>query len=349
MCPTLGPPAEWCVPPLTTSVELAQWLDVPIQQLEWLADWRGLGARTSCDKLRHYLYRWNPKPRGRPRLIEAPKPRLKAIQRRLLQELLVRIPPHAVAHGFRTGRSVHSFVAPHVGRSVVLRMDLKDFFASIAAARVAGIFRIAGYPAHVVRLLTGLCTTITPTSIIEHAPEVPRGPSQWPLVGLYVRRHLPQGAPTSPALANLCALHLDYRLTGLARAAGAIYTRYADDLLFSGGPKFQRVVDRFYLHAGAVALEEGFRVQTRKTRIMRQSVRQRAAGLVLNVRPGVSREEFDQLKAILFNCVSNGPLAENRYQHANFRAHLAGRIAWHKQTNATRAAKLERLFAQIVW
>jgi hypothetical protein len=96
------------------------------------------------------------------------------------------------------------------------------------------------------------------------------------------------------------------RLAGLARVADAAYTRYADDLLFSGGPQFRRLVERFYLHAGAIALEEGFQVHTRKTRIMRQGVRQRAGGIVLNARPNVARTDFDRLKATLYNCVRHG-------------------------------------------
>jgi hypothetical protein len=166
---------------------------------------------------------------------------------------------------------------------------------------------------------------------------------------LFRRPHLPQGAPTSPALANLCAFRLDCRLAGLARCAGAAYTRYADDLLFSGGPEFKRVVDRFYLHAGAVALEEGFKVHTRKTRIMRQSVCQQAAGIVLNERPNIARKEFDRLKATLFNCVRHGAAGQNYQQVDAFREHLAGRIAWHKQVNPSRGRKLEALFGQIVW
>src|SRR5208282_1714381 len=85
---------------------------------------------------------------------------------------------------------------------------------------------------------------------------------------LYCWPHLPQGAPTSPSLANFCAYRADCRLTGLAEAAGAVYTRYADDLAFSGGEEFERRVQRFSIHAAAVLLEEGFTAHHRKTRIM---------------------------------------------------------------------------------
>jgi RNA-directed DNA polymerase len=89
---------------------------------------------------------------------------------------------------------------------------------------------------------------------------------------LYAHPHLPQGAPTSPALANLMGYRLDRRLSGLANSADAVYTRYADDLAFSGGAAFNRGVERFSAHAAAVALEEGFSVNHHKTRVMRQGV-----------------------------------------------------------------------------
>jgi RNA-directed DNA polymerase len=112
---------------------------------------------------------------------------------------------------------------------------------------------------------------------------------------LYQRPHLPQGAPTSPALANLAADRLDCRLAGLAAACGARYTRYADDLVFSGPQPFARMVQRFYIAVCAIALEEGFEVHTGKTRIMHQSVSQRAAGAVLNQHVNAPRAKYDRL------------------------------------------------------
>src|SRR5262249_19106432 len=144
---------------------------------------------------------------------------------------------------------------------------------------------------------------------------------------LYRRPHLPQGAPTSPALANLAAYRLDARLAGLAESVDAQYTRYADDLVFSGGATFARTIGRFPVHVAAVALEEGFAVQHRKTRVMRQGVRQRAAGVVLNRRINLPRADYDQIKAILCNCLRHGPQGQNRAGVDDFRAHLSGRIA----------------------
>src|ERR1035438_3796724 len=84
----------------------------------------------------------------------------------------------------------------------------------------------------------------------------------------YARPHLPQGAPPSPALANLCTYRVDCRLTGLAKSVGAEYTRYADDLAFSGSEAFERRIERFSTHVAAILIEEGFTVYYRKTRVM---------------------------------------------------------------------------------
>ena len=131
--------------------------------------------------------------------------------------------------------------------------------------------------------------------------------------------------------------------------AGASYTRYADDLLFSGEEAFARSVKRFYMHAAAIVLEEGFAVNFHKTRIQGQSVRQRAAGLVINAHANVPRGEFDNLKATLHNAAQFGPAGQNRGGVADFRAHLGGRIAFVEMVHPAHGAKLRRIFERIAW
>jgi RNA-directed DNA polymerase len=98
-----------------------------------------------------------------------------------------------------------------------------------------------------------------------------------------------------------------------------------------------------------IALEEGFEVNTRKTRVMPQSVQQKVTGIVMNQRPNMPRVDFDRLKATLNNCVRHGPQSQNHSQHANFKAHLNGKIAYVQMLNAERAYKLRLLFDQISW
>jgi hypothetical protein len=240
-------------------------------------------------------------------------------------------------------------VAPHVAQPFVLTLDLAEFFPSITAARVGALFRTAGYPESVARLLAGLCTNRVPAYVWSDRGSPLEGQELWRMRRLYGQPHLPQGAPSSPALANLAAYRLDARLARLATALGAGYTRYADDLTFSGGNDLARAARRVIIRVAAIAQEEGFAVQPRKTRVMRPGVRQRVTGIVINAHPNVARECYDLLKATLYNCVRNGPTAENRSEHPDFRAHLAGRIAHVAMLNPARGHRLQALFERIAW
>jgi len=349
MCPASGAPETWRLPALTLPAELARWLNVTLGELEWFADVQLRNARESSPRLGHYHYRWQSKRDGSARLIESPKLRLKLLQRQVLREILNRIPPHEAAHGFRAGRSICSFVAPHVARHIVVRLDLRDFFPSITRARVIALFLTAGYPEPVALRLAGLCTARVPGKVLTSHPGRSSPAQTFSRRKLFETPHLPQGAPTSPALANLAAHRLDCRLAGLAAQAGADYTRYADDMVFSGDRDFVRQAERFCHRVCVIALEEGFEVHTRKTRLMRPGVCQHAAGIVLNERANPPRREFDRLKAVLHNCAKLGPVSQQREVPGDFRAHLLGRIAHAAQVNPARGAKLRALFERIVW
>ena len=336
--------------PLSESAgDLADWFGLDPGELEWFADLKGLESMKGSPRLRHYHYRVLAKRFGAVRLIEAPKMHLKKLQRQVLANILSLIPPHPAVHGFVPGRSIRTFVEPHVARRVVLKMDLQDFFPSLSGARVQAIFRTAGYPESVADLLGGICTNATPREIWrELGREVDPCQIQEARI-LYSRPHLPQGAPTSPALANLCAYRVDCRLLGIAHSSGAEYTRYADDLAFSGDGEFARSVERFALHAAAILREEGFTVHHRKTRIMRQGVRQSLAGLVTNQRANVARSDFDRLKATLTNCLRQGPETQNREAHPLFRSHLRGHVEFVAMINPSKGARLRRIFDRIEW
>jgi hypothetical protein len=341
--------AHWQIPAIASEGALAEWLGITVSELEWFADLKRLSARRREGKLRHYSCRILAKNFSSVRLIESPKPRLKEMQRKILTEILDAIPAHPAVHGFVKGRSIKTFAAPHVGKRVVLRMDLRDFFPSIQIGRVQALFRTAGYPERVADLLGGLCTNATPRDVWKAAPPGTDTQAIIEARHLHAFMHLPQGAPTSPALANLCAYRVDCRLAGLALAAGAVYTRYADDLAFSGNDSFERCVERFATQAAAILLEEGFQVHHRKTRIMRQGVRQYLAGVVTNERINIVRADFDRLKATLTNCAKHGPASQNREGRPDFRRHLAGRIAFVEMLNPQKAARLKKIFVRIQW
>lgn len=335
--PKMRPVGQWQVPSLTTPAQLAEWLGLTDAELAWFAD---LGAFRTSAKLDHYRYHGVPKRDG-VRIVEAPKPRMKAMQRKILSEILDRVPAHPEAHGFARGKSIQTFAAAHAGQDVVLRMDLHNFFPSIAGIRVQALFRVFGYPEAVADLLGGICTNAVPFAIARKCNFAERQ--------MYTNPHLPQGAPTSPALANRAAYRLDCRLRGLAESCGGVYTRYADDLAFSGGPEFARGIERFAAHVAGIVEEEGFAVNHRKTRIMRQGCRQKLAGLVTNSKVNVPRKDFDRLKAILTNCVRKGPEGQNLEGAAHFKDHLAGRIAFVSSVNPAKGTRLKDLFLRIPW
>lgn len=343
---------QWPIAEIDSVDALAERLELSGGQLAWLADVRGLERNVADERLRNYRYRLAPRRGGLPRVIEAPKARLKEIQRWLLHEILDHIPAHDAAHGFTRGRSVITHADRHCGRRAVLRLDLKDFFASITAARVYGIFRTVGYTPAVAHVLTGLGTNTTPQAVWRAVPSAtdPRliQPQFW-LGRQLATPHLPQGAPTSPALANLAAFGLDRRLTGLAASHGFGYSRYADDLTFSasGGRRaldsgFQRLVAR-------IARAEGFALNEAKSALRSAAGRQTVCGVVVNVRPNIVRAEYDQLKAILHNTARHGPHTQNRAGVADLQAHLRGRIAWVSSLHPERGEKLRQRYAQIDW
>ncbi|HVU50360.1 MAG TPA: reverse transcriptase family protein [Polyangia bacterium] len=343
-----GPPSTFAVPALATEGDLAAALGLTPPELAWFADGRRLNERTSKPALLHYRYAWVSKTGGGFRLLEAPKPRLLARQRWILRNVLEAIPPSPHAHGFVRGRDVRSFVRPHVGRAVVVRLDLQDFFASVTRAGVAAIFRRVGYPRPVADALANLCTAATPLSVLDAHPRDGDLPRRF-LVNAALRdRHLPQGAPTSPALSNLVAWRMDTRLAGLAAGFGATMTRYADDLAFSGDETFARALRFFLPRAGAIVLEEGFRVNHRKTRVMPRGHRQELCGIAIAERPSVPRRERDRLRAILFNARRSGLESQNREGHGEFRRHLEGRVAWVRAVDPRTARRLGALPEEVV-
>lgn len=333
------------LPELPTVRDIGLWLCLTDEELDWFADTRFRQGKVKEQKLHHYAYAWLPKRAGGFRLIEAPKSRLKEIQRLMVKEILGRIPPHYCAHGFTRGRSIKTFAAPHLRQQVVLRFDLKDFFHSVHPSRITALFRRLGYPQNAARMLQGLCmNAVSPSLAGREFQNLP-----WQDRRRLQDKHLPQGAPTSAPLANLCAWKLDCRLEGLAESFGYNYTRYADDIAFSGDRSLARRAKFIETLVGSIAQEEGFLLNHRKTRLRLASQRQKLAGVIVNERANYCRGDWDRLKAILHNCIKQGAVSQNRDNHSDFRAYLQGCVAHVAWLNPARGNKLQGLFDKIVW
>jgi retron-type reverse transcriptase len=223
-----------------------------------------------------------------------------------------------------------------------VKLDLENFYPAVRYSRIVAIFRSLGYSREAAIWLSRLCTSAAPATL----PFGPTGPHD---LLPYLPRHLPQGAPTSPALANLSTFVLDLRLSGLARAYGAVYTRYADDLTFSGSHRFAGALRDFLQISARIISQERFRVNRKKRKVLRRTSRQVVTGVVVNDRLNVDRREYDRLRAILHNCRKTGPSLQNHDSREDFRAHLRGRIAYVAAIHPARGARLLTIFNQIAW
>ncbi|UVH55800.1 reverse transcriptase family protein [Variovorax paradoxus] len=341
---------HFALPNIPTLADLAQWLELDPDRLAWLtspAQAFRAPADPSVQPASHYRYQLQPKRLGGLRLLEIPKADLKRAQRRILDDLLRHVPVHEAAHGFVPGRSVESHAAAHAGKEVVIGFDLRDFFPAVRASRVHATWRTLGYPEGVARALTALCTHRTDADVIERLRD--DGGLDWMGAKRLATPHLPQGSPCSPALANLCAFRLDLRLEGLAWVFGATYTRYADDLVFSGPTSLRARFTALRAWVDGIAADEGFELHPRKVRCMPQHRQQHVTGVVVNDKANAPREDFDRLKAVLHRCALDGPAGQNRAKVVDFRGHLLGHIAWIGQFSPTRKARLMRLFDRIDW
>jgi RNA-directed DNA polymerase len=213
------------------------------------------------------------KRKGGTRRLLVPDEATKTLQRLLLHRVFAGLKSHPAAMGFEKGRSIVDNALPHVGRAVVIQMDVQDFFPSTTADRVEAYFRRIGWNRQAAAVLARLTTH---------------------------EGGLPQGAPTSPRLSNLVNYGIDERLARFAKRRKGHYTRYADDITFSfpkDYPKRVRGViqkTRHILKANGYTLHE-----RRKLHIRRRHQRQIVTGLVVNERVNLPRRQRRRLRAAM--------------------------------------------------
>ncbi len=268
-----------------------------------------------------------PKAKGGTRTISAPRAPLRKIQRQIHEQILAKVAAHDAAHGFVVGRSTVSNASPHVGAVLLIKTDIQDFFPTIHHGRVRGLFRQLGYADEVSSTLAALSTR---RNVVEREGEKV---VVWP--GL-----LPQGAPTSPAIANLLCRRLDARLSGFAARIDARYTRYADDLSFS----FHDLEHALGLNLGKVfwwidqiIQQEGFREHPGKRQVLWPNRRQMVTGIVVNEKLSLPREARRRFRAILHNCKQQGLDSQARGRD-DFADYLRGWAAYAQMVDPTRGA-----------
>ena len=265
---------------------------------------------------------------GTPRQIWSPIPRLKFVQRWILENILNNLMTHGAAHGFVRGKSIVTNATVHCNSALLIKLDVKDFFPSVHWRRVKGVFRHAGYPEQIATLLA-LLWTESPRQMVQQ-----NGKTYYVALS---DRALPQGAPTSPALTNIVCLNLDRRLTGLAEKIGLRYSRYADDLTFSlpanstsiknaAQPSdHNHLIGQLLGSVHKILQEEGFILNNDKTRVIRMGNQHNVTGMVVNGEgvPRVPRKIKRMLRASLHNLALGQPLREGETLET-----LSGYAAW---------------------
>eukprot|EP00831_Metopus_contortus_P069633 TRINITY_DN626_c0_g1_i11.p1 TRINITY_DN626_c0_g1~~TRINITY_DN626_c0_g1_i11.p1 ORF type:complete len:281 (-),score=30.07 TRINITY_DN626_c0_g1_i11:560-1402(-) len=244
-----------------------------------------------------YIIRQIRKRNGGFRTIAEPVPELKLKQRfvmRWLRQRGVKAGKHA--HGFVRGRSIATHAAEHVGKGVVVKVDIHDFFGSTTEYMVREALYFERFASDAINAIVDICM---------------------------LDGRLPQGAPTSPVLSNLVLKRLDGRMAGLAKKFHATYSRYADDLCFSGNsPDLNCVIPAI----DRIIRESGYSLNRAKTRVIRRGKRQIITGCVVNRELNVPRELRRQIRAGIHN-LKQEFLRTKELNTATFK-HLQGMVSF---------------------
>lgn len=310
------------LPLIIKHTQLAEAVNLSVPQLKGLCYQRDVATNIP------YTHFTINKRNGTPRHIWSPIPRLKFVQRWILENILNNLTTHGAAHGFVRSKSIVTNAAVHSNSALLVKLDVKDFFPSVHWRRVKGVFRHAGYPEQIATLLALLCTE-SPRQVVQQ-----NGKTYYVALS---DRALPQGAPTSPALTNIVCLNLDRRLTGLADKVGLRYSRYADDLTFSlpasatsientvPSSEQNRLIGQLLGSVQKILREEGFTLNNDKTRVIRTGNQHNVTGMVVNGEgvPRVPRHIKRMLRAALHNLASGQPLRNGETLET-----LSGYAAW---------------------
>ncbi|MBU6953227.1 reverse transcriptase family protein [Hahella sp. HN01] len=319
------------LPVINAAEELATAMGVTLNELRFLA------YNKEVSKLSHYQQFAIAKKTGGVREISAPMPRMKRAQYWILDNILAPLSLHEAAHGFVVERSIVSNAQPHVGKDVVINLDLKDFFPTVSYARIKGAFRHLGYSEQIATILGLLCSQ-------QKVQEVEMDGQKW-----FVsegERFLPQGAPTSPAISNVICRKLDRRLQSMAAKLGFTYTRYADDVTFSADGKSDDDVKRLLWRCRSIIKDEGFVVHPDKTRIMRKHRRQEVTGVVVNDKASVERKQLKRFRALLFQIDRDGP-AGKTWGRGELFAVIDGFANYVAMVNPEKGVPLQQKVAQL--
>jgi RNA-directed DNA polymerase len=251
----------------------------------------------TLSKFNNHFYREVkiPKKNGTERLLACPSKKMKAVQGWILRNILEKIIISKCASAYIKGQSILPNVFPHKNNKYVLAMDLKDYFPTIKYGWIYSVFKNLGYNSHLSHVFTRLST---------------------------YKDALPQGGVTSPTLSNIVSYRLDRRLSTYAGKLNVIYTRYADDITYSANTPMS--FNKLKEFTTMVLHEEGFEVNSAKTRILGPKQRKKITGLVIdNGKYGIGKYKKNELRVLIHKIFTTPILEERRKLHLRYEGWLA--------------------------
>jgi RNA-directed DNA polymerase len=281
---------------------------------------------------------------GETRPISSPEAPLMDVQRWLLRHVVSALGSHDASYAYQEGRSILACAKKHIGARWLIKLDIHDFFESIGERRVYRLFANLGYPRLLSLEMARICTRLKgkggrPDRVFHlYQNKAPYSVDQEGV--------LPQGAPTSGALANATMLGTDAALEEFATSSGLIYSRYSDDMVFSAGSNFRREdADGVIQHAARVLDEAGLRLHSKKIRVIPPGARHVVLGLLVDDADVRLLPEYRRRLEVHVRGVQKFGL----YEHAGFRKfdsvlsminHVDGGIAFAKHVEPAFADRL---------
>lgn len=279
------------------------------EAVAWCADFLNVGQETLkrilTDNAAYYDLFWVAKRSGGYRMISAPKKELKSIHHTIYHKILSEQQLHPAATGFRPNMSIVANARLHLGHRQLLKTDIHDFFGSIRKRYVTRAFKGMGYEPDVAKVLAALCCK---------------------------SGGLPQGAPTSPALSNLVAAEMDRKLTALSESEGLTYTRYADDMVFSGDVlPFDKLLPRIK----EIVADEKLTLNNKKTSFLDESSRKIITGVSISsgVKLTIPKRLKREIRKNVYFVLTKGLAEHQKYIGSSdpvYLKRLIGRLCfWH--------------------
>lgn len=263
-----------------------------------------------------------PKKLGGFRKIEAPVKDLKVRQLWIKENIIDKVTVSEYAKGFKQNTSIYDNALPHVNKELVINVDIKDFFPSITYREIFKLFIYLGYTKQVAHLLTKLCTNN--------------------------ENVLPQGAPTSPGISNIVLLKLDKRLSELAKKSNCCYTRYADDITFSGPKSIKALLPLIC----SIVEDEGFQINRKKIRLQYSNQRQEVTGLTVNKKVSLSKAKIKEIENAIYYCQKYGVESHMKRincEKAYYKEHLYGIAYFCKMIDTEKGERYLEELDKIEW